>query len=120
MSAENLQENQMPLDMNKVTLAGHAKPIAAPSSSLSLMASAPPVGSNTAALWRSLNGQVVNRTVGVLGPSQAVCMAGQTLFVDLANADPNVINANVFNIANTIPAWGPGYAAYSQLATAYS
>ncbi len=76
--------------------------------------------SSTDALWRSLNGQIINMVVGELGPSQAVCMAGETLFVDLVNPNVNVINGNVFNIGNTIPAWGPGYAAYSQLATAYS
>ncbi|MEI7873838.1 MAG: hypothetical protein WCK95_17040 [Alphaproteobacteria bacterium] len=99
---------------------GHAKAPTALSRNLSAMASAPPVDSNTDALWRSLNGQIMNQAVGELNPSQAVCMAGQTLFVDLVNPNANVINANIFNIGNTIPAWGPGYAAYSQLATAYS
>lgn len=46
-------------------------------------------------------------------------LAGQTLNVDLANADPAISNASVFGIGNTIPAPGGAYVAGSSLISSY-
>ena len=46
-------------------------------------------------------------------------LAGQTLNVDLANADPAISNTSVFGIGNTIPAAGGAYVASSSLVSSY-
>lgn len=46
-------------------------------------------------------------------------LAGQTLNVDLANADPAISNASVFGIGNTIPVAGGAYVAGSNLVSSY-
>ena len=51
---------------------------------------------------------------------QTFSVAGQSLNVDLGNADPEIINANVFNLGNSIPAAGGAYTAASSLIGAYN
>jgi hypothetical protein len=51
---------------------------------------------------------------------QTFSVAGQSLNVDLGNADSEIINANVFNLANSIPAAGGAYTAESSLISAYN
>jgi len=59
-------------------------------------------------------------TSGQFDPkTQTFSLAGQTLNVDLANADTEIINANVFEIGNTIPAAGGAYTPSSSLISSY-
>lgn len=59
-------------------------------------------------------------TSGAFNPkTQTFSLAGQTLNVDLGNADPGIINANVFGIGNAIPAAGGSYSPGSSLISAY-
>ncbi|GLX77748.1 hypothetical protein tinsulaeT_10880 [Thalassotalea insulae] len=52
--------------------------------------------------------------------SQVISFAGTTLSVDLGNANAKVINDVVYNIANTIPAYSPSYAAKGGLISSYA
>ncbi len=52
--------------------------------------------------------------------TQAVSIAGTTLSADLANADPEISNANIYNIGNLLPAQGPTYAPAGDLITSYA
>ena len=51
---------------------------------------------------------------------QTFSVAGQSLMVDLGNVDPEIINANVFNLGNSIPAAGGAYTPESNLIGAYN
>jgi hypothetical protein len=51
---------------------------------------------------------------------QTFSVAGQSLNVDLGNADSEIINANVFNLGNTIPAAGGAYTPDSSLIGSYN
>lgn len=51
---------------------------------------------------------------------QTFSVAGQSLNVDLGNAVPEIINANVFDLGNSIPAAGGAYTAESNLIGAYN
>ena len=52
--------------------------------------------------------------------NQVISFAGTNLSVDLGNANPKVINDVVFNIANTVPAYSPSYAAKGGLVSSYA
>ncbi len=52
--------------------------------------------------------------------NQVISFAGTTLSVDLGNANPKVINDVVYNIANTVPAYSPSYAAKGGLISSYA
>lgn len=52
--------------------------------------------------------------------SQVICFAGDTLNVDLANADPEVSNYNIYSIGNCIPKMSPTYAPNSDLIGSYA
>lgn len=71
--------------------------------------------------WSAYGKAVLDQaTSGDFNPgSQCFSLAGQTLNVDLGNHDPGVINANVFNIGNTIPAAGGAYTPGSSLISSY-
>jgi hypothetical protein len=43
------------------------------------------------------------------GSKQAISFAGDTLAIDIANADPLISNWNVFSAGNVLPAWDPCY-----------
>ncbi len=51
---------------------------------------------------------------------QTFSVAGQSLNVDLGNADSEIINANVFNLGNTIPAAGGAYTPAGSLIGSYN
>lgn len=52
--------------------------------------------------------------------NETFSVAGQSLNVDLGNADSEIINANVFNLGNAIPAAGGAYTPASSLIGAYN
>ena len=52
--------------------------------------------------------------------TQAISFAGNTLLVDLANADPTISNMNVFNCGNVLPAWSPSYTPQGGLLSTYT
>ncbi|MCL6293907.1 hypothetical protein [Jejuia spongiicola] len=51
---------------------------------------------------------------------QAVSIAGTTLSADIVNADPDISNANIYNIGNLLPAASASYAPGGDLITSYS
>jgi hypothetical protein len=52
--------------------------------------------------------------------TQALSFAGNTLLVDLADADPTISNMNIFNCGNVLPAWSPNYTPQGGLLSAYT
>lgn len=52
--------------------------------------------------------------------TQAVSIAGTTLSADVANPDPDISNASIYNIGNLLPAQGPTYAPSGDLITSYA
>lgn len=51
---------------------------------------------------------------------QAISLAGTTLNADLANADPEISNANIYNIGNLLPSPSPTYAPGGDLINSYT
>jgi hypothetical protein len=52
--------------------------------------------------------------------TQAISFAGNTLMVDLADADPTISNMNIFSCGNVLPAWSPNYAPQGGLLSTYT
>ena len=52
--------------------------------------------------------------------NQVICFSGNTLMVDLADADSEITNYNVYNIGNLIPKNSPAYAPQGDLIGTYS
>jgi hypothetical protein len=52
--------------------------------------------------------------------TQAISFAGNTLLVDLADADPTISNLNIFNCGNVLPAWSPNYTPQGGLLSTYT
>lgn len=52
--------------------------------------------------------------------TQAISFAGNTLLVDLADADPTISNMNIFNCGNVLPAWSPNYTPQGGLLSTYT
>lgn len=64
-------------------------------------------------------------TTLVAGPQfdtnkQAISFAGNTLVIDVANADPLISNENIFNAGNVLPAWDPCYTPQGGLLSTYA
>ncbi|MFL6709414.1 MAG: hypothetical protein ACJ8HI_14520 [Massilia sp.] len=64
-------------------------------------------------------------TTLVAGPQfdaskQVISFAGNTLMIDIANADPLISNANIFNAGNVLPAWDACYTPQGGLLSTYS
>lgn len=54
-----------------------------------------------------------------LGPGQHFAFGQATLMADFANADPQVANAEIFRIADTVPAATPNFVPLASLSDAY-
>ncbi len=52
--------------------------------------------------------------------TQAISFAGSTLAIDIANADPDISNMNIFQAGNCLPAWGPNYTPQGGLLSTYT
>src|SRR5215217_4758349 len=52
--------------------------------------------------------------------SQVISMAGSTLLIDVANADPTISNMNIFSCGNVLPAWSPSYTPQGGLLSTYT
>ncbi len=60
-------------------------------------------------------------TTGSFDPkTQAISFNGISAQIDLCNPDPQIISSSVYELGNTIPAWGPAYVPKSDLVTAYA
>lgn len=99
------------------TPSGHSKHPEAPVEKLSMLAAAP---ASVGDPWASYGAQLLKLTNGGIGKQEVACFAGQTLGVDLGNKNPEIVNELIYELGNTIPAWGPTYAPYSALATSYA
>lgn len=56
---------------------------------------------------------------GGLGPGQHFAFGQTTLMADFANADPQVANAEIFRIGDTVPAAAPNFVPQASLSDAY-
>lgn len=77
---------------------------------------------NDADLWqRYATALAAQVTSGQFDPNnQVICFASDTLVVDLADADAEISNYNIYTIGNLIPKWSPAYAPGSDLIGSYS
>lgn len=56
---------------------------------------------------------------GGLGPGQHFAFGQTTLMADFANADPQIANAEIFRIGDTVPAAAPNFVPLASLSDAY-
>ena len=77
---------------------------------------------STQELWQKYVTALTNYvTGGQFDPSsQAICFAGNTLMVDLADADAEISSYNIYNIGNLMPKWSAAYAPNSDLIGSYA
>jgi hypothetical protein len=52
--------------------------------------------------------------------TQAISFAGNTLLIDVADADPAISNMNIFYCGNVLPAWSPHYTPQGGLLSTYT
>jgi hypothetical protein len=52
--------------------------------------------------------------------TQAISFAGDTLLIDIADANPQISNMSVFECGNVLPAWSPNYAPQGGLLSTYA
>ena len=52
--------------------------------------------------------------------TQAISFAGNTLLIDVADADPAISNMNIFSCGNVLPAWSPNYTPRGGLLSTYA
>ena len=77
---------------------------------------------NDQELWQKFVTQLTDLvTAGQFDKTkQVICFSGTTLMVDLADADAEISNYNIYDVGNVIPAWSAAYAPMSDLIGSYS
>ena len=75
---------------------------------------------STMDVWKKYYASLTTLVAGEFdGNKQAISFAGNTLMIDIGNADPAVSNQNVFSAGNVLPAWDPCYSPQGGLLSTY-